>query len=201
MTGTPVIPVRDFECLLYGVRDHVAVITLNRPQRHNALNRRAYDEVRSAFIAASADDDVRCVVVTGADPAFCSGEDVKEMMTGDKPWRAPPLQLQAADEAPFSRLPRRSQLFRQGLFAAVSNPKALLFYGAFLPQFIDPARSLWLQFVVMAGTFVVTECCVEFLLARLAHFIRPALERMGKRFNRVCGGLFAAMGLALPLTR
>jgi threonine/homoserine/homoserine lactone efflux protein len=115
-------------------------------------------------------------------------------------WRAPPLQLQAADEALFVRPPRRSQLFRQGLFAAVSNPKALLFYGAFLPQFIDPARSLWLQFVVMAGTFMVTECCVEFLLARLAHLISPALERFGKRFNRVCGGLFAAMGLALPLT-
>ena len=55
-------------------------------------------------------------------------------------WRAPPLQLQPSADTPFAR---RSQLFRQGLFAAVSNPKALLFYGAFLPQFLDPARSLW----------------------------------------------------------
>lgn len=113
-------------------------------------------------------------------------------------WRAPPLNLQAVGGAPF---PRRSQLFRQGLFAAVSNPKALLFYGAFLPQFIDPARSLWLQFAVMAGTFAVIECVVEVVLARLAHRVRPALERFGKRFNRVCGGAFAAMGVALPLTR
>ena len=113
-------------------------------------------------------------------------------------WRAPPLNLQAVAGAPF---PRRSQLFRQGLFAAVSNPKALLFYGAFLPQFIDPARSLWLQFAVMAGTFAVIECVVEVVLARLAHRVRPALERFGKRFNRVCGGAFAAMGVALPLTR
>ncbi len=113
-------------------------------------------------------------------------------------WRAPPLHLQAAPGAPH---PRRSQLFRQGLFAAVSNPKALLFYGAFLPQFIDPARSLWLQFAVMAGTFALIECAVETLLARLAHRIRPALERLGKRFNRVCGGAFAAMGVALPLAR
>ena len=113
-------------------------------------------------------------------------------------WRAPPLNLQAVAGAPF---PRRSQLFRQGLFAAVSNPKALLFYGAFLPQFIDPARSLWLQFAVMAGTFAVIECVVEVLLARLAHRVRPALERFGRRFNRVCGGAFAAMGVALPLTR
>lgn len=113
-------------------------------------------------------------------------------------WRAPPLNLQAVAGAPF---PRRSQLFRQGLFAAVSNPKALLFYGAFLPQFIDPARSLWLQFAVMAGTFAVIECVVEVVLARLAHRVRPALERFGRRFNRVCGGAFAAMGVALPLTR
>ncbi len=113
-------------------------------------------------------------------------------------WRAPPLQLKPSADAPF---PRRSQLFRQGLFAAVSNPKALLFYGAFLPQFLDPARSLWLQFAVMAGTFAAIECVVEYLLARMAHRIRPALERYGKRFNRVCGGAFAAMGVALPMTR
>ena len=113
-------------------------------------------------------------------------------------WRAPPLQLQPSADTPFAR---RSQLFRQGLFAAVSNPKALLFYGAFLPQFLDPARSLWLQFVVMAGTFAAIECVVEYLLARMANRIRPALERYGKRFNRICGGAFAAMGVALPMTR
>ena len=113
-------------------------------------------------------------------------------------WRAPPLQLQAVAGAPH---PARSQLFRQGLLAAVSNPKALLFYGALLPQFLDPARSLWLQFAVMAGTFAVIECVVEVVLARLAHRVRPALERFGRRFNRVCGGAFAAMGVALPLTR
>ena len=113
-------------------------------------------------------------------------------------WRAPPLRLLPSANAPFAR---SSMLFRQGLFAAVSNPKALLFYGAFLPQFLDPARSLWLQFAVMAGTFAVIECVVETLLARMAHRIRPALERYGKRFNRVCGGAFALMGVALPLTR
>ena len=113
-------------------------------------------------------------------------------------WRAPPLQLSAVAGTPF---PRRSQLFRQGLLAAVSNPKALLFYGAFLPQFLDPARSLWLQFAIMAATFGLIECVVEVLLARLAHRIRPLLQRFGRRFNRMCGGAFAAMGVALPLAR
>lgn len=73
----------DFTCTLYEVRDHVATVTLNRPERRNALNPRAYPEIEAAFRAATADPDVRCAIVTGADPAFCSGEDVKEMMTGD----------------------------------------------------------------------------------------------------------------------
>ena len=79
------IPPAEFTCTLYEVSDHICRITLNRPERRNALNRRAYDEVESAFRAATADPDVRCVVVTGADPAFCAGEDVKEMMTGEAP--------------------------------------------------------------------------------------------------------------------
>jgi enoyl-CoA hydratase/carnithine racemase len=73
----------DFQTVLYAVADHVCTITLNRPDRRNALNRQAYAEIEAAFRAADADDDVRVVIVTGADPAFCSGEDVKEMMTGE----------------------------------------------------------------------------------------------------------------------
>ncbi len=79
------IPVSDFTCVLYVVEDHVARITLNRADRRNALNPRAYAELEAAFLHANADQDARCVVVTGSDPAFCSGEDVKEMMTGEAP--------------------------------------------------------------------------------------------------------------------
>jgi enoyl-CoA hydratase/carnithine racemase len=75
---------KDFTCVLYDVRDHIATLKINRPDRRNALNRRAYDEIEWGFRAAAADGDVRCVIVTGADPAFCSGEDVKEMMTGEQ---------------------------------------------------------------------------------------------------------------------
>ncbi len=113
-------------------------------------------------------------------------------------WRAPPIDLQAeATQADA----RRATLFRQGLLTAASNPKALLFYGAFLPQFIDPGRALFGQFVVMTVTFVVVEVLVEMLLALLAQRIRVLLQRVGRAFNRVCGGLFVAMGVALPMTR
>ena len=113
-------------------------------------------------------------------------------------WRAPAIQLRPDASKENTR---GTALFRQGLLTAVSNPKALLFYGAFMPQFIDPNRDLLLQFVIMATNFVVIEFLVEYLLALLAHRIRPALERVGKKFNRVCGGMFVAMGIALPMTK
>lgn len=84
MVSAPQIAPKDFTCLRYAAAAGIAVATLNRPERRNALNPRAYAEVEAAFRAADADDAVRCLVVTGADPAFCSGEDVKEMMTGEK---------------------------------------------------------------------------------------------------------------------
>ncbi len=79
------IPPSEFTCVDYQCAEGIARITLNRPHRRNALNRRAYGELTAAFDHAGADRDARCVVVTGADPAFCSGEDVKEMMTGEAP--------------------------------------------------------------------------------------------------------------------
>lgn len=114
-------------------------------------------------------------------------------------WRAPAIVLDAgaAAAAPTSA----AALLRQGLLTALSNPKALLFYGALLPQFIDAAQPLLPQFVAMALTFVAVEVLVEWGLAALAGRIRPWLQRSGRRFNRACGSLFVAMGLALPMTR
>ncbi|MBI1251862.1 MAG: enoyl-CoA hydratase [Alphaproteobacteria bacterium] len=75
----------------YQARDCIATITLNRPERRNALSYAAYAELEHAFRAANVDRDVRCIIVTGADPAFCSGDDVGEIMAGPKPADAPPL--------------------------------------------------------------------------------------------------------------
>jgi enoyl-CoA hydratase/carnithine racemase len=67
----------------YDVRDHKACITLDRPDVRNALNRQAYAELESAFREAQRDPEVRCVVLSGVDPAFCSGDDVREIMVGE----------------------------------------------------------------------------------------------------------------------
>ena len=73
-----------FESVVARLTDHVAILTLNRPHRRNALNYQAYDQLEASLRAASDDPEVRCVVVTGADPAFCSGDDVGEIMAGPK---------------------------------------------------------------------------------------------------------------------
>jgi len=113
-------------------------------------------------------------------------------------WRSPPIGLELAPGA--AGAPASGPLLlRQGLLSAVTNPKGLLFFAAFLPQFVDPARSLLLQFAIMAGTFAVIECVTELLLAGMAHRISPWLRRAGRRFNQACGGLFMLIGAALPL--
>lgn len=64
--------------------NHVATITLNRPEVMNALNREMYAELEQAFRDAHRDPEVRCVVLTGAGRAFCSGDDVKQIMLGEQ---------------------------------------------------------------------------------------------------------------------
>ena len=70
------------DSVTYEVADHIATITLNRPDRRNALNWDAYARLEEAFRRAVSDEAARCVIVTGTDPAFCSGDDVGEIMAG-----------------------------------------------------------------------------------------------------------------------
>ncbi|MEQ1753911.1 MAG: enoyl-CoA hydratase-related protein [Micropepsaceae bacterium] len=72
----------EFEHLKFETCDHVAIVTINRPEVRNALNARAYADLESAFRYIQVQPELRVVVLTGTDPAFCSGEDVKQMMTG-----------------------------------------------------------------------------------------------------------------------
>ena len=115
---------------------------------------------------------------------------------GIQVWRSPSL-----GEASPKVLERVSSasLFRHGALAALTNPKGILFFVAFLPQFIDPAIYLLTQFVVMAATFVVIEFIYEYVVASLANKIQPWLAKFGKKVNRVFGGIFMAIGVALPL--
>lgn len=65
-----------FTEILYDVSDHVATITLHRPEKMNAFTNVMMREVISAFDRTDADDDVRAVIVTGSGKAFCAGADL-----------------------------------------------------------------------------------------------------------------------------
>jgi enoyl-CoA hydratase/carnithine racemase len=66
----------DYTQILYDVADHVATITLNRPDKLNAFTTRMMRELIDAFDQVDADDDVRAVIVTGAGRGFCAGADL-----------------------------------------------------------------------------------------------------------------------------
>ena len=68
-----------YECLLYEVKDGVATLTLNRPERMNALGGTLREDLYDALTRASGDAAVRVVVITGAGRGFCAGGDVKAM--------------------------------------------------------------------------------------------------------------------------
>ena len=115
---------------------------------------------------------------------------------GIQVWRSPPVGVPDQESVE----PRSGwSLFQQGALSALTNPKAVLFFAAFLPQFIDPQGSLVVQFIVMAGTFAVIEAITELIIASMAERISPWLRRVGRRFNQVCGGIFIAIGALLPL--
>ncbi len=83
----------DYETITLERRGHVAILTLNRPDRLNAINRVMMGEVPAALAAVKADDELRALVVTGAGKGFCSGADLMgagQAVAGD----APPLQNQ-----------------------------------------------------------------------------------------------------------
>ena len=63
----------------YEVDGHVGVLTLQRPEARNALTHTTYAELEDAVRTTTE----RCVVITGADPAFCSGDDVKQIMVAE----------------------------------------------------------------------------------------------------------------------
>jgi len=67
-----------YETIILEIKDQIATITLNRPEKMNAENNKMADELVDVFKAVDRMDDARVVVITGAGRAFCAGADLKE---------------------------------------------------------------------------------------------------------------------------
>jgi enoyl-CoA hydratase len=71
----------DYQAITYAVAEHVATVTLNRPEVHNAMNEAMRRDLTRCFETIASDDDVKAVVVTGAgDRAFSAGADIREFV-------------------------------------------------------------------------------------------------------------------------
>jgi homoserine/homoserine lactone efflux protein len=116
---------------------------------------------------------------------------------GIRAWRAPPVDLTKTRPEPRSA----RAIYLRGFLVSLSNPKTLLFYGAFFPQFISVGADLSTQLVLLAATFLVIEVSLDSGWALLAGRFRAALAVNGKLRNRLTGGLLIGAGAGLALSR
>lgn len=82
-------------------RDRTALVTLNRPDARNALSSQLLTDLAAAIADADADDAIDVIVLTGADPAFCAGLDLKELGSGGGPGAMPDFRRADGTRGPF----------------------------------------------------------------------------------------------------
>jgi threonine/homoserine/homoserine lactone efflux protein len=116
---------------------------------------------------------------------------------GIQTFRAPPPEL--APDAVRERSVGRT--VGRGVFVALTNPKVLLFFGAFFPQFVSPHRPLAMQLAVMSVTFLVIISALDSVWAVLAGRMRAWIAQRGRLLNRVSGGMLVGAGVGLALVR
>jgi homoserine/homoserine lactone efflux protein len=112
--------------------------------------------------------------------------------------------LMASGEIAVGTAPRtpRAGFFVQGLAVALSNPKTLLFFGAFFPQFMDPNRDFTLQVLIMGATAMAVAAISDSAYALLASRAGAALSRRRVRLmTRASGGMLIGGGVWLALSR
>lgn len=118
---------------------------------------------------------------------------------GIQRWRAPPL---PADATPDATPVLSKSLFLQGLMVNLTNPKAIVFIGALVPQFVDPVKAQVGQYLLIAVTLCLTDMfvmsCYALAASRLGGWMRdPAAIRSQ---NRLFGGLFISAGAILAVS-
>ncbi|MGH7366234.1 MAG: crotonase/enoyl-CoA hydratase family protein [Candidatus Rokuibacteriota bacterium] len=163
---------RVFEALRYEVADGVATVTLNRPDKLNALNTMMLEELLAALDEADADDAVRVLIVTGAGRAFCAGADLSgggqtfDRAAGDRVARG-------RGEAPGEhrdgggRVTLRIFDMKKPLIAAINGPAVGFGITMTLPMDVRIASTSARIGFVFARRGVVPEAASTWFLPRL----------------------------------
>lgn len=112
-------------------------------------------------------------------------------------WRAPAVDLAAVSAEPGSK----RAIFTRALLVSLVNPKTLLFYGAFFPQFMSPGDDVGGQLALLCVTFLVLAIVLDGAWALAAGRARRLLASHGRLRNRLSGGLLIGAGVSLALAR
>src|SRR5215218_7554725 len=98
--------------------------------------------------------------------------------------------------------PPRGGFFLQGFLVLLSNPKVLVFFGAFIPQFMDLSRDHFSQVALLGATFMITGVITDSIYALLAGRARLFFSKSRTRLlSRISGGFMIGGGIWLALTR
>jgi threonine/homoserine/homoserine lactone efflux protein len=98
--------------------------------------------------------------------------------------------------------PPRGGFFLQGFLVLLSNPKVMIFFGAFIPQFMDMSKDHFSQVVLLGGTFMITGAITDSIYAIASGRARKFFSaRRTRLVSRISGGLMIGGGVWLALTR
>ncbi|KRW61367.1 homoserine/homoserine lactone efflux protein [Pseudomonas sp. TTU2014-080ASC] len=122
------------------------------------------------------------------------------MYLGYVQWKAQPSEMSADTERPIGR---PLTLVMRGFLVNISNPKAIVFMLAVLPQFIDPKAPLLMQYLIMGVTMITVDLIVMAGYTGLAARVLGALRspRQQRLLNRTFGGLFVGAAALLATVR
>ncbi|MEM7359427.1 MAG: LysE family translocator [Pseudomonadota bacterium] len=106
-----------------------------------------------------------------------------------------------ADQGLQQAAPRsRSSLYWQGFITSMSNPKAVIFFAALFPQFLDSSQPLLMQFVALSLTYLVVDGLFLCFYGKFAEVIAGRyLKPFAHRFNQVAGSLYIGAAILLGL--
>ena len=112
-------------------------------------------------------------------------------------WCAVPVDLTTT--TPDRKSPHA--MVTRAFLVSLANPKTLLFYGAFFPQFLSGGRDVGVEIALLSGTFLAIAILVDGTWALMAARGRRFLGARGRLRNRLSGGLMVGAGIGLALAR
>jgi homoserine/homoserine lactone efflux protein len=116
---------------------------------------------------------------------------------GVRQWRAVPVDLTKTQP----QMKSVRAIYLRGFLVSLTNPKTLLFFGAFFPQFLAPGSSMRGQILLLSATFLFLAIILDGAWTILAGRVRGLLARHGRLRNRMSGGMLVGAGLGLALAR